>query len=1076
MPLPCPTGRTLRPRPVVRLLPLALAMALPAGAATHTGPIIVEEGEQRRFHGDRVVLDQNGTALLVRGDGSQLTLGTSTIAVGAEEGAALRVHAGADAALQDTEIDMGTSRGAALQVSGAGSTLRGEDVRIHGGLATSNALVSASAGGVLQLQDSTVHSGGLLLQALGQDSRVGLSGGRITGIGATRLEASNDGVLELRDLAIDLAGSGREPFSGLAARNGGRIVLDNVQHANGMLSVNGGEIVLQNSQAEQAAAMLLGSAAQPSTLRLENSRLSSDAAEAINVNNHAQLLARDSVINLMPVGSTHHSSRSAVWLAADTSRAVLERSTINVHDQFSSGIRLYGGEATLIDSTIVVHDPWSDGIVATGSTGATGSRVSVDGGRIELRGEGSAGVYLGGSAAHARLDRLRIKGDAAGGIGVSLWNGATVETSSGLDIELTGAEANGWASFYSVAGDFISNATLDDADIDTPQGVAFFVDGNSHRLDLRGSRINQRGRRGALLAVADGPAADDSIIPTSRVDFSAAGSQLSGDVFLASETAALNLQLTDGSHWQGALVNLTENQDSTLTISRDSRWTLTGDSSVGTLNHAGTINFGAVDDAPFHQLTVHGDYHGQNGQLLLDTRLDGDDAPSSLLHIEGDSTGSAGIGVRNAGGRGAATVEGLRVVQVDGRSDAVFALQGRAVAGAYDYFLHQGSTSAPQDGHWYLRSSLADEDGESELIEPPEEREGDSGVPPVEDIIAPPDDADSQERPTLPPTTGQPQVLRPEAGVWAANLGAALSLFDLTLHERSGDADLGERDHTDGDHQAASWVRGWQRNTRSTLDNQLHNQSRQHVLQVGTELVRWGQDARSGAGVMLATAHSQQQVRSSRSGIGAQGLVRGRSVGAYATWRADAAASDGLYVDGWVQAAQLRSRVQGDALPAEQTRSRGLFAAIESGRSVTVHARGAHAVFLQPQVQMLYGQLRPAQASHVEDNGTVVRLRTERQLRSRIGLRLHGRTALEHGAIVQPFLAYDWTRRHGSAASVWMDDVQVTGGQPRDVQRLRAGIQVQVTPQLSGWGELQLEHGSGGQRGQAALIGVRYSW
>ena len=82
--------------------------------------------------------------------------------------------------------------------------------------------------------------------------------------------------------------------------------------------------------------------------------------------------------------------------------------------------------------------------------------------------------------------------------------------------------------------------------------------------------------------------------------------------------------------------------------------------------------------------------------------------------MRGFTTGTGSIRVTNVGGTGAQRVEGIRIIDVAGTSSASFALLGdyvfegdqAVVGGAYAYRLYQGSTSSPNDGDWYLRSTL----------------------------------------------------------------------------------------------------------------------------------------------------------------------------------------------------------------------------------------------------------------------------------------------------------------------------------------------------------------------------------
>lgn len=144
--------------------------------------------------------------------------------------------------------------------------------------------------------------------------------------------------------------------------------------------------------------------------------------------------------------------------------------------------------------------------------------------------------------------------------------------------------------------------------------------------------------------------------------------------------------------------------------------------SVGALANAGTVTFAAdATSVPGTVLTVLGNYVGQGGTLVFNTALEGDGSATDLLRIGGNSAGSSVVQVVNAGGGGARTDDGIRLIDVTGTSDGVFELDGdfvtttgqqAVVAGAYAYTLNQGGKADPADGDWYLRSELTAPIGE----------------------------------------------------------------------------------------------------------------------------------------------------------------------------------------------------------------------------------------------------------------------------------------------------------------------------------------------------------------------------
>ena len=106
----------------------------------------------------------------------------------------------------------------------------------------------------------------------------------------------------------------------------------------------------------------------------------------------------------------------------------------------------------------------------------------------------------------------------------------------------------------------------------------------------------------------------------------------------------------------------------------------------------------------------------QGGVLHFTTELGGDASATDLLTVAGDASGTGLVEVTNDGGVGAQTVNGIKIIDVAGASDASFTLVGDnvfdgrpvVVAGAFAYSLWQNGVADPADGDWYLRSQSTD--------------------------------------------------------------------------------------------------------------------------------------------------------------------------------------------------------------------------------------------------------------------------------------------------------------------------------------------------------------------------------
>ncbi|WP_134531392.1 autotransporter-associated beta strand repeat-containing protein [Budvicia aquatica] len=182
--------------------------------------------------------------------------------------------------------------------------------------------------------------------------------------------------------------------------------------------------------------------------------------------------------------------------------------------------------------------------------------------------------------------------------------------------------------------------------------------------------------------------------------------QLESDNVSAGLTRIENgLLLIGGEQGSATLANLTGD----VTIGEDGA--LGGYGSVtGNVTNRGNLIMGhALTGGGHGQFTIDGDYigSGNDSTIIFNTTLDGDNSSTDMLRITGDTDGKSKVMVMSARGDGAQTSDGIKLIDVQGSSKAQFSLSGRAIAGAYEYFLYQGGIATPTDGDWYLRSSLS---------------------------------------------------------------------------------------------------------------------------------------------------------------------------------------------------------------------------------------------------------------------------------------------------------------------------------------------------------------------------------
>lgn len=153
----------------------------------------------------------------------------------------------------------------------------------------------------------------------------------------------------------------------------------------------------------------------------------------------------------------------------------------------------------------------------------------------------------------------------------------------------------------------------------------------------------------------------------------------------------------------------------------------------GDVHNAGTLY---LSDERFNTVNIathpdgrFGNYFGRDGRLWMDSRLAQDDSPTDLLTIAGDASGTTYVRIYNLGGDGAVTTgDGIQVITIAGNSPGnAFVLDGdyigfdgrtATVGGAYGYSLYHNALSDPDDGNWYLRSTLSDPFSSSRALIP----------------------------------------------------------------------------------------------------------------------------------------------------------------------------------------------------------------------------------------------------------------------------------------------------------------------------------------------------------------------
>jgi len=474
----------------------------------------------------------------------------------------------------------------------------------------------------------------------------------------------------------------------------------------------------------------------------------------------------------------------------------------------------------------------------------------------------------------------------------------------------------------------------------------------------------------------------------------------------------------------------------------------------GNLLNSGRIQVGQTGSAPQagNILNIDGNYSGNNGTITFNTVLGDDDSLTDRMFIQGNTSGTTYVSVKNTGGEGANTVDGIELITVAGNSAGTFEQSGRIVAGAYDYRLARGA--GENNGNWYLTNSTEAPLGHITSTDPVEE--------PSPDSI----------------------MLRPEAGSYITNLVAANTMFNTRLHDR-----LGETQYTDaltGEKRVTSlWLRqvGTHNRWRSDIGS-LKTTSNQYVVMLGGDVAQWSSSGldRGHLGVMAGYGNNQNRTHSGVTGYSSKGQTNGYSVGLYGTWYDNDADKTGLYLDSWAQYSWFKNTVRGQDIAEEKYDSKGLTASLESGYTWKLgefhgSKQSLNTVYIQPKAQVIWMGVEAD--DHTDANGTRVTSDGDGNIQTRLGTRLflkgHSKQDESKEREFEPFIEANWLH-NTRVFSTTLNGLRVSQEGARNIGELKTGVEGQLTRNLTAWGNVGKQIGDKGYNNTEAMLGVKYSW
>ncbi|WP_145592068.1 autotransporter outer membrane beta-barrel domain-containing protein [Yersinia rochesterensis] len=449
----------------------------------------------------------------------------------------------------------------------------------------------------------------------------------------------------------------------------------------------------------------------------------------------------------------------------------------------------------------------------------------------------------------------------------------------------------------------------------------------------------------------------------------------------------------------------------------------------GHFNNRGSIVLNPTATSAGNNLIINGDYVGvQGSSVSLGAVLADDDSLTDQLTILGNSSGTSTLYLANEKGHGAQTLLGLKLITVQGDSDAVFTQGNRITAGLYDYSL------VKKENDWYL---------------------------------------DSHSR-----------QVRPEAASYATNLQAANTLFTLSLHDRAGETQY--EDLVTGETRSTSmWMRNeGGRNKASMTDGQNKTSTNRYVLQLGGDVLQVSSESlgKFNLGVMGGYANAQGQTYNSQKGYSSRNTITGYSTGMYGSWYANNREKGGLYADSWLQYNWFRNQVNGQDMAEEKYDSQGMTASLETGYDWLVNSwTTAHGIrntlWLQPHAQAIWMGVKAD--DHTENTGSYVQGLGNNNVQTKLGLRtyLNGKSALDKDTErkFQPYVEANWvynTNQYG----VRMDGVDDHIKGARNVGELKTGVEAKLTANLSMQGGISGQIGDNSYSDIAASLGGKFNF
>ena len=810
-------------------------------------------------------------------------------------------------------------------------------------------------------------------QVQGGNALVIQNGGTITAVGenAFGISSRTDG----SGTATAIQNGGSISTTGTGG-NGVAMLVETYGSGAAIATQNGGLITTNGSHAVYALARGNGSATATQT----GGSITALSTTFTNAGVVAQTLGTGDARAVQTGGSivTNGFGGALGTVASGSGNATTEQTGGSVTANGSNAVAIAAvtagaGTATAIQAA---------GLTAS-ATGANSNGISAF-----ARGSGRYAVSVAGSAiGGSGSTAAAVHTSGAGGGTIDIASSAQLDGSrSGIAVlDETGAVA--LTSAGTLTGDILTNAGNDSISL-IGGSVRGKVDAGADddRFTWSGGTLlggfyGQNGSDTAVVSAAgyngsqvldggdDASAADGWV---DRLTLRGVTATAGGDTLRNWETIALDntrlalagtpLTVGSGVDGSGNPMGLFIQSTSTLSMGQ-SAFTVNGD-----VYNAGLINLRHASGVPGNVLSIFGNYAGTGGIVQLNTALGNDASATDKLVVNGNTSGTTRVLVTNAGGLGAATVNGIQVVKVTGTSsEGNFTLAAPVQAGAYEYGLHRGGRTDGDANSFYLSS----------VYNP-------TPVPPVVPGTT-----------SVPAPVPAPEVFRPAASgyVMGQLATAELGLGLLgSLHKRVGEQQTLKWDYCGCDAKAPE-DQVWMRLHAQRLDvdgkRQFGFEQEMQYFQLGKDLaIRYsgdpGDKSRNHTGISVGYGRTNVNFNDRRRGDAGMGYDTGKmkgemlTLGAYHTRYA----GNGSYLDLVGQLHSVRNKYADKYGGEGKQKGTGMGLSVEVGRPWQI---GESQWLIEPQAQLTYQVTR---YRGFADNISAVDGFTSQSLRGRVGARL----------------------------------------------------------------------------------------